>query len=170
MSNKAKLAFDLLEQEMEVFSREEQRAVFGGYDPSTDCFFRCLGWISAMYGNQDHDANFYSRAYSSYCSWDYPSTGAMEVGEVWNFTGNYFNTANLNQNVPGNLENWINNPSGDNHMIATYRTASGGLHAVAVTSISGGRCYYYDPQNDVKLSRPISDMSSFYGIYGECPP
>lgn len=32
MKNKAKLAFDLLEQEMEVIGREEQRGVMGGID------------------------------------------------------------------------------------------------------------------------------------------
>jgi hypothetical protein len=37
MSNKAKLAFDLLEQEMEVFGREEQRGVLGGTDTSSGC-------------------------------------------------------------------------------------------------------------------------------------
>lgn len=168
MKSKVKLAFDLLELEMEVFSREEQSRIFGGYDPPRDCVFQCLGWISAMYGNQDHDANFYSSGYDRYCGVGSSSGGVEE--EAWNFMGKYFNTANLNQNVSGNLENWINNPSGDNQMIATYTNNSGGLHAVAVTSISNGICHYYDPQNMTSSSKPITKMSSFYGIAGECTP
>ena len=35
MNNKAKLAFELLEQEMEVFGREEQSSIFGGTDTSS---------------------------------------------------------------------------------------------------------------------------------------
>ncbi len=147
---------------------------YNSKQPPTDCFFQCLGWISAMYGDPAHDTNYYANAYDAIngpmsTGTACPSTGGMLVGNALNFAGNYFNTVILNQYIPGNLANWINDPSGDHQLIATYRTPSGDLHAVAVLSIQGNQVYYVDPQNNYATSsKDISLMSNFYGINGEC--
>lgn len=247
MTNKAKLAFDLLEQEMEViykdelvrftggsgsytyeqlvaainsgdlsnipagtyvssggmFTYYEQGYVFnngtttygfsissGGYfdggnfggnigavsQPPTDCFFQCLGWISAMNGDTVHDANYYAGVYAfthpdpnsayTFLSGD-NSSGGMPANEASSFASIFFNTTNLTGSSTGSLANWINpstNPNGDRQLIGIYRTPSGGLHAINVLSISGNEVSFWDPQKMMPGSVTMSQIVSLYGI------
>lgn len=247
MTNKAKLAFDLLEQEMEVICKEEQVRFTGGSGGYTwqqivdainsgnlssipagtyvssggmftyyeqgyvcsngtstygfsissggysdignfggnigvgsqsqaDCFFQCLGWISAMNGDRVHDANYYANVFA----FTHPdpnsvytlltgdnSNGGMPVNEASSFANIFFNTTNLTGSDTNSLTNWINsstNPNGDRQLIGVYRTESGGLHAINVLSISGDVVSFWDPQKMLPGSVTMSKIVSLYGI------
>ena len=113
MTNKSKLAFDLLEQELEVFSREEQRGVLGGSSSSGGFGLTYEQLISAVHngnfsqlnaGRYTMDAdvdltiflnevivtrkrwassNGYSSGYSSDYFWDWTNTMTGGSGSVW---------------------------------------------------------------------------------------
>ena len=119
MTNKSKLAFDLLEQELEVFSREEQRGVLGGSSSSGGFGLTYEQLISAVHngnfsqlnaGRYTMDAdvdltiflnevivtrkrwassNGYSSGYSSDYFWDWTNTMTGGSGSVW-LNSDYF--------------------------------------------------------------------------------
>ncbi|OOV29061.1 hypothetical protein BXU11_03795 [Flavobacterium sp. LM5] len=142
----------------------------------TDCFFQCLGWISTMYGDQAHDAKYYANIYAFVnpnhaTNTLYNFLTATGVGiiqsQALSFAGNFFAATDYSGASTQFLSKFINpatNPSGDNQLIGVYRTSSGGLHAVNITSIDGNRVNFYDPQKAKEGSVTISEMVSFYGI------
>jgi hypothetical protein len=147
--------------------------------PPTDCFFQCLGWISQMNGDTVHDANYYARVYAfthpktsvipnfNLSSFNKPNTNGMPLAQASAFAGTFFKATDYSGASNQFLSNWINpnsNPNGDHQLIGVYRTETGGLHAIAVTSINGSNISFYDPQKGISDSRDMSKFVSFYGI------
>ena len=99
MTNKAKLAFDLLEQEIEVLSVSENNRIMGGTDPveGDTCVIggvTCV-WISGMWyaelneviitGNSSYNS---SSGYTDFSwNWSNPYTGGS--GSFWLSSGGY---------------------------------------------------------------------------------
>jgi hypothetical protein len=147
--------------------------------PKTDCFFQCLGWISQMNGDTAHDANYYASVYAfthpntsvipnfNLSSFNKPSTNGMPLDQASSFAGVFFKATDYSGASNQFLEKFINpstNPSGEHQLIGVYRTPTGGLHAIAITSISGPTVNFYDPQNGNSDSRNMTQFESFYGI------
>ena len=147
--------------------------------PPTDCFFQCLGWISQMNGDTVHDANYYASVYAfthpntsvipnfNLSSFNKPSTNGVPLDQASSFAGVFFKATDYSGASNQSLEKFINpstNPSGDHQLIGVYRTETGGLHAVAVTSINGSTVNFYDPQNGSQGNFDMTKKVAFYGI------
>jgi hypothetical protein len=142
----------------------------------TDCFFQCLGWISAMYGDQAHDAKYYANIYAftnpnhatnTLYNFLTASGAGVTQSQALSFAGNFFGATDYSGASSQFLAKFINpatNPSGDNQLIGVYRTSTGTLHAVNVQKIEGSTVIFWDPQNSKGGEIDMTKMVSFYGI------
>lgn len=142
----------------------------------TDCFFQCLGWVSAMFGDRTHDAKYYEKMYAFTNSsgganalYDFltGSGGGVTQNQVMSFTSMFFNTTDYSGASIQFLARYINpstNPYGENSLMGLYKGDAGDLHAVMITSIEGNRVNFYDPQKMTASYIDKSKMISYYGL------
>jgi hypothetical protein len=147
--------------------------------PPMDCVFQCLGWISAMYGDTNHDAKYYENMYAftnssggtnALYNFLTGSGGGIPINQVVNFAGKFFNATDYSGATSQFLAKYINpstNPFGSNQLMGIYRDGTtGGLHSIMITKIEGEKVYFYDPQIGNSNSINRSDMKLIVGITG----
>ncbi|MFV0565480.1 MAG: hypothetical protein ACK5NB_06590 [Flavobacteriaceae bacterium] len=169
-TNKAKLAFKMLEKEFETLNKTELQSFSGGngptghsgvtgyQDPGTDCVFQTMSYISNQLGC-GHYTNFYDSLYGAGSSGNGVGTNLGEF-ILHNFSMSYTDTS------ASGMQNAINN---GNEVFLVIRTDSGTLHAVAfdsstdgVTGIDGSTCIQvWDEQMGECYSIDQSDI-----VYG----
>lgn len=160
MKTKAKLAFEMLEQEIELLNNSEMQAnvggsYYGGSGP-TDCVFQTMAYMSQSMG-QNYSLNFiqflYEQNYGAGSSVDGVPGENVQGFLDYVFNIQSFDACNSNGNVSsGNIFGFYN--IGE----------MGNQHAVAIQSINqdAGTAYVYDAQAGVY--RTIS-LNSIYNSY-----
>jgi hypothetical protein len=192
MKNKSRLAFEQLELEMQVLSKEEQRYVVGstgsiaddyernhpsgGIAPGsaaltigmqkTDCFFQALAYANNFLGGDDkRNSSYFYNAYNS--SYGNADGGVANFSIADAFASNFFVQQNINNSVPGNMDNFANGTGGV--LIGTYTTSAGYQHAVIITHVySNGRIDFYDPQNNIQVKNSPRSITHYLALTSNC--
>jgi hypothetical protein len=193
MKNKSRLAFEQLELEMQVLSKEEQRYVVGstgsiaddyernhpsgGIAPGsaaltigmqkTDCFFQALAYANNFLGGDDkRNSSYFYNAYNS--SYGNADGGVANFSIADAFASNFFVQQNINNSVLGNMDNFANGTGGV--LIGTYTTSAGYQHAVIITKMNNdGTFNYYDPQNNSSNTRNVKQLTHYLALTRNCP-
>lgn len=166
MKNKAKLAFELLEQEMEVVYKEDLIQFVGGSGGfNSDCVIEAIAFATGKSYNEVLDA------YGSFMlsATGTGSSGNWEMDAVVN--GVSLDAASLFAQHMG-LTHEGDTPQGSGGMsyigdqsVAFLKIGSSG-HAVVLTSnASSTEYYYYDPQNQTTgtISKDDPSLVQTYG-------
>lgn len=166
-SNKAKLAFDLLEKEMEALSSVESNAFKGGYVSGwSDCVIEAISFATGRP---------YDEVYSAYGAFMSSSTGTHNSG-YWQYdlvtNGVTFDNAAAFAQYMG-LTNVGDTPHGasgysvsGDQSVAFLNNGGGNGHAIVLTgNASSGQYYYYDPQSGVTGTISKTDPR-IIGTYG----
>lgn len=93
---KARLALDMLERELEILNSDQMLEFLGGSDLPSDCVFQNFAYIAGQLGtshNSGYYENSYDSIYGSASSGSGVSSGNMEA-----FTNTHFNTAPAGMN------------------------------------------------------------------------
>lgn len=177
MTTKAKLAFDMLEKEMEVISLEQMGLFKGGYDsnsynsngsnpPGRDCFFYAFsGLLGQMGMNTSPTAleELYNAKYGSHAS-----DGGVPVSREKEFMSAYFAGCGVvvqNAGLSDYDSDFFKSQLAMGHkFIANIDNHDGTVHAVTITGIdSDGNYLYVDGQNN-NLPGSVAPSDVFSGI------
>lgn len=166
MNNKAKLAFEMLEQEMEVIGRGNLENFKGGNGPLNDCVIEAIAFATGRSYNEVLDAygSFMSTSTGS------GSSGSWEFDIVLNGTS-VANAAAFAQHM--GLTNVGDTPEGANgysvfgdQSVVFLDYGEGNGHAVVITGNQDAfNYYYYDPQNGV-TGTIAKNSSQIIGSFG----
>jgi hypothetical protein len=170
MKKKLKLAFDQLEQEMQLIHSSNLDNYKGGDSPPSwgDCVFHAIAFATGQ---------SYQQVYNTFGTWAMTQSG-------WNATNSGVNSGyvvafGMNPVTAGNFAQYmgLNNvgdtphgPSGysvsGDVSVAYLNYGDGVGHAVVLTgNASGNSYYYYDPQNNVTGTISATDPR-IIGTYG----
>ncbi len=161
--NKARLAFDSLEKEMETLTPQQANETKGGSGWG-DCVIEAIAFATGM------DYNDVLDAYGQYMASTYGgNAGAYELDIAFNgisagIAGSFAQTMGLSNS--GDTPQGPSGYSVSGDCSVAFLSAGGSGHAVVLTgNASATEYYYYDPQNHV--TGTISKSSaSIVGTYG----
>lgn len=139
--SKAKMAFDLLEKEMDILYGHELRQFKGGgaWDPGTDCVFKTMSHLSNKLGC-GQSVNYFEDSYDN--MYGSGSSGSGVQGpNLSEFVSSYFSKTGA-----GGSESTMDaHHSMGREVMIVFQTASGTHHAVS-----------YDPDNDSNSGNTVS--------------
>lgn len=178
--NKAKLAFEMLEKEMETLTRIQASEILAGdglsgyYLPNGYCVFNCISYI--FNNGSTGNAQYYVGQFESYYgnTAQYSSTGEL-LG--YSMTGNQLMTM-LESNLEGSGASFgvvylsstgiTNSLTGGASVMAILPNAgpNGEMHAVIITEVNtDGTFTYYDPTAGNTVSNYSGNISMAFSVY-----
>lgn len=178
MKNKVKLAFEMLEQEMEVFGKEEQRGAFGGYGSSSGynplpngyCLFNAIANIfdgttanAWLYASNYEANNNEIRNYDSNGNFTgYSMSGNQMYNVISNADGGY---ATVNYVSSGSFSSSMFNGGARILAILTNAGPGGEQHAVEIKSVnSDGTFDYFDATTGNTVTGSSATVGNMFSI------
>lgn len=150
--NRAKLAFDLLEQEMEVLTSKQTNEFKGGQTTGfNDCVIEAISYATGLSYNQVLDAY---GAFKETTTGVSGSSGAWEYNAISNgvnYTDACAFAVHMGLTNSGDVPQGANGTTqtGD-QSVAYLDYGNGNGHAIVLTGNANNNDYsYYDPQNNV---------------------